>query len=55
MSQNRMKQHVDHDCSERDIEVVDWVFLRLQPYKYISLKKKENKLAPKYYFPYKVL
>jgi hypothetical protein len=36
--------------------VQDWVFLRIQPYKKMSLKqpKKENKLAPKYYGPYKV-
>ena len=35
----------------------DWVFLWLQPYKQISLKqaKKDNKLFPKYYGPYKVL
>ena len=35
----------------------DWVFPRLQPYKRISLKKinKHNKVAPKYYGPYKVL
>jgi hypothetical protein len=33
------------------------VFLRLQPYKQMSLKKakKDNKLSPKYYDPYKVL
>jgi len=31
--------------------------MRLQPYKHMSLKqqKKENKLAPKYYSPYKFL
>ena len=31
--------------------------MRLQPYKHISLKQlnKDNKLAPKYYGPYKVL
>ena len=35
----------------------DWLFLRLQPYKHMSLKKskKDNKLSPKYYGPYKVL
>ena len=33
------------------------MFLRLQPYKQMSLKntKKDNKLSPKYYGPYKVL
>eukprot|EP00253_Pinus_taeda_P011542 PITA_11542 len=35
----------------------DWVFLRLQPYKQMSLKqaKKDNKLSPKYYGLYNVL
>jgi hypothetical protein len=52
-----MKQQADQHCSERSFEVGDWVFLRLQPYKQMSLKKskKDNKLFPKYYVPYKVL
>jgi len=57
MALNRMKQQVDQHCSERSFEVGDWVVLRLQPYKQMSLKqaKKDNKLSPKYYGPYKVL
>ena len=57
MAQNRMKQKVDQHCSERSFEVGDWVFLRLQPYKQMSLKKpkKDNKLSKNYYGPYKVL
>ena len=52
-----MKQQADQHRSERSFEVGDWVFLRLQPYKQMSLKqaKKDNKLAPKYYGPYKVV
>jgi hypothetical protein len=55
-TQNKMKQQEDQHHSEREFEVGDWVFLRLQPYKHMSLKqqKKDNKLSPKYYGLYKV-
>jgi hypothetical protein len=33
MAQNRTKQQVDQHHSERELEVGDWVFFRLQPYK----------------------
>ena len=57
LEQNRMKQQADQHHSERSFGVGDWVFLRLQPYKQMSLKqaKKDHKLSPKYYGPYKVL
>ena len=50
LAQNWMKQQVDQHCSERSFNVWDWVFLRLQPYKNMSLKntKKDNKLSTKY-------
>jgi hypothetical protein len=53
MAQNRMKQQVDQHRSESEFEVGDWVFIRIQPYKQMSLKhkNKENKLAPKYCGP----
>jgi hypothetical protein len=57
MAQNRMEKKEDQHRSEIIFEVGDWVFSRLQPYKQMSLKqaKKDNKLSPKYYGPYKVL
>jgi hypothetical protein len=57
LAQNRMKQQADQLRSERSFEAGDWVILRLQPYKQMSLKqsKKDNKLSQKYYGPYKVL
>ena len=52
-----MKQEADQHRSERSFEEGNWEILRLQPYKHMSLKKlnKDNKLAPKFYGPYKVL
>jgi hypothetical protein len=57
IAQNMMKQQEDQHHSEMEFEVVNQLFLRLQPYKKISLKQQnmKNKLAPKYYGCYKVL
>ena len=57
LAHNRMKQQEDQHRNKRIFDVSDWVFLQLEPYKQMSLKqaKKDNKLSPKYYGPYKVL
>jgi hypothetical protein len=57
MAHNCVKQQENQHRSERSFEVGDWIFLRLQPYKQMSLKQanKDNKLSPKYYGPYNVL
>ncbi len=52
-----MKQQAYQHHSEIIFDVGDWVFLWLQAYKQMYLKqaKKDNKVSPKYYGPYKVL
>jgi hypothetical protein len=37
MAQNMMKRQTYQHHSEREFEVGDWVFLRIQPYKQMSL------------------
>jgi hypothetical protein len=54
-AQNRMKQLADQHRSEREFQESDWVFVRLQPYKQLTLKKQgKNKLAPKFYGPFQI-
>ena len=56
MARNRMKQQADQHRSECTFQAGNMVFLCLQSYKQSSLKIKGNqKLAPKFYGPYKVL
>ena len=56
MARTHMKHQDDQHHSEHTFQVDDMVFLCLQPYKKSSLKLKgHQKLAPKFYGPYKVL
>lgn len=54
-ARNCMTQQVDQNIIEREFEVGEWVFVKLQPYKQLFLKQKgKNKLAPKFYGPYQI-
>jgi len=54
-ARNRMKQLADQHRSKKEFEEGDWVFVRLQPYKQLSLKQQgKNKLAPKFYGPFQI-
>lgn len=51
-----MKQIADLKRTEHDFEVGDLVYLRLQPYRQMSVQLRRNlKLAPKFYGPYRVV
>ena len=48
--------YADRHRVERSFEVGDLVYLRLQPYRHTSLKKKRaEKLKPRFYGPYRVI
>ena len=55
-AQDRMKKWADLHRTERSFEVGDMVFLRLQPYRQISVGgRRSQKLSPLFYGPYKIL
>ena len=55
-AQNQQNIYADRHRVERSFEVGDFVYLRLQPYRQSSLKKKgAEKLKPRFYGPYKVI
>lgn len=48
VARNRMKQQADKRRSEREFQVRNWVYLKLQPYKQTSLAlRKTLKLSAK--------
>jgi hypothetical protein len=55
-AKQRMKRYADGHRSERQFQVDDWVFLKLQPYVQSSIADRHSqKLAFKFFGPYKVL
>jgi len=55
-AQHRMKQMADQHRTEREFDVGDYVFVKLQPYRQNSMVLRSNqKLSPKYYGPYKIV
>ena len=55
-TQERMKVQADKHRQDRSFEVVNWVYLRLQPYRQRTLAYKGKwKLSPRYFGPFQVL
>ncbi|GJY99405.1 retrovirus-related pol polyprotein from transposon 17.6 [Tanacetum coccineum] len=55
-AQNRMKQQANKGRSERNFKVGDWVLLKLQHHRQVTMRiGKQHKFSPKYYRPFKVI
>lgn len=56
LAQERMKVLANKGRTNRQFEVGDWVYLRLQPYRQASVEFKKNlNLAAMYYGPYQII
>ena len=56
VAQARMKQQSDLHRTEREFQIGDWVYLRLQPYKQQSVAyRASHKLSPRFFGPFKIL
>ena len=56
VAQNRMKKMADSKRRELKFKVGDEVYLKLRPYRQHSLaRKRSEKLAPKFYGPYRII
>ncbi len=55
VAQNRMKEQADKHRREKEYTVGSWVYLRLQPYRQVSVAARKNpKLVARYYGPFEV-
>ena len=55
-AQSRMKLQADQHWLNKSFEVGDQVYLRLQPYRQLTLRSKGfNKFSPRYYGPFHIL
>ena len=55
-AQNRMKQVYDKNHVERKFEPGDWVYVKLQPYRQLSIANRiSQKLAAHFYGPFRVI
>ena len=55
-AQERQKKQADKGRTDREYKEGEWVYLKLQPFRQVSMQRKKNgKLAYKYFGPFKIL
>ncbi|KAJ0092851.1 hypothetical protein Patl1_25136 [Pistacia atlantica] len=54
-AQNRMNKTYDGKHKEKEFEIGNWVYLKLQAYRQHSLSRRLHKLSAKYYRPFKII
>jgi len=53
-AQTAMKLYADHHRRDVQFQVGDWVYVRLMPYRQLSVRPHYSKLAKRFYRPYRV-